>query len=325
MRTAYIANVGTRDIQLDGKPLAANEIRTQSQHILDNYNEHRARLTAPILRHGIQEILDKLGKDGCIDRVLLFVTDQSSDVSQSKSDTLYLGGILELFLPDVFGAKIGKVECCSIPHDPANYDRMRVFFGDALKSRIKPNDFTSIWVAPVGGIPACNTGMLLNAVRLYRRHCQLMFVYENAAVQTLDLHRDKVRDAEAELFGSTGTGQAKVLLSIRELDAPKSMPVDKEVSLGFGYLAGQGLAKYDSQSRTTRAQRPALPASLRFEVNCIFRSLSPKHVDDLLRGARAPGWSGITYTPRNGLLDAGEYCLQRGRYTSRIVAGASKH
>lgn len=221
LRTAYIANVGTRDINVGGKTLAdivqpdktkppEKSIRDYSAEILDEYGTYRGRITAPILEPGLRQVLDSLGPDGQIDTLLMFVTDQT-DPNHRKNDTLFIGAILERRLPEIFGGRIGNVECCSIPHNPSGYDEMHAFFARELRNRIKSHEHARVWAAPVGGPPACTNGLILNVVGLYGDASRLIFVYENGTSRTLDLHRT--------ILQKYATEQAKAHLDRRDFGA----------------------------------------------------------------------------------------------------------
>lgn len=104
----------------------------------------------------------------------------------------------------------------------------------------------------------------------------------------------EVRTAEDELFGSTRTGQAKILLSISNVQGEKLLR-EQSLDLGLGYLAGLGLA---TAARGAGAdgwmltKRPALAPRLQFEVKLLLRSVGEAQEARLRRSLVALGLLG---------------------------------
>jgi len=203
LRTAFIANIGMRDVFLDDNQLAVGAIRDESKKILDAYDQYHQRLSTPILTPGIEHVLRELGKSGRIDLVLLFASDQPRSKDESKNDTLYFGQILERILPERYGNRLGRVECRLISINPANYDHASKFFAENLRPQL-PQDIEQVWLSLTGGIPACNSGLLLNAIRFYEHACQAIYVnpaspdHAPDRVQVLDIHRTILGDFARE-------------------------------------------------------------------------------------------------------------------------------
>lgn len=99
----------------------------------------------------------------------------------------------------------------------------------------------------------------------------LRFWYRAIALAEYGGSVDKVREAEATLFGSTDMGQARVLLSIGEITGERPLKPYSKFELGLAYLAGQGLTKYTKEAQAYLTQRPAIEPGLRFTVTCLFR------------------------------------------------------
>jgi hypothetical protein len=188
VRVAYIANVGARDVLVKGEPLTSP--RPDGEALLAQVDARRADLSAPILERGIDHVLARTER---IEQMVLFASDQphaSTDEIHWNRDTIALGRILQRLLKDEYSERVGRIDCCSMPCNPADYDQTYKFFKDQLPRQVPPASIEAVWIAPVGGAPASNTGLLLNAVRIYREPCQLIYVLERGRVQTLDLHEE---------------------------------------------------------------------------------------------------------------------------------------
>jgi hypothetical protein len=186
-------------VLIEGKALGF--ARTEGAELLARYDIVREKLSAPILVHGLRRVVEEATR---IDRVQLFASDQPrssvTDEKHWRRDTVELGRILQRLLKDVFGERVGHVDCCLMQRNPADYDQANAFFAEQLRRQVPPADFDAVWIAPVGGAPASNTGLLLNAIRIYRKRCQLIYVPEDERVQaqTLDLHREILHDYARE-------------------------------------------------------------------------------------------------------------------------------
>jgi CRISPR-associated protein Cmr1 len=111
-----------------------------------------------------------------------------------------------------------------------------------------------------------------------------------------------VQKAEAELFGSTDKGQAKVRLSMREIGSSKTSPKGEVVATGFGYLAGQGLAEYKKETKKVETSRSAILPGARFDVTLLFRNPTPQEITDARRALIALGLlGGLGARTRRGL------------------------
>lgn len=207
---AYLANVGTRDILLDGKPLPWP--RPDGADLLSQYETVRSRLDAPILLPGLHHVLGLVHR---VDLVVLFASDQPDPPATRedfwKRDTIHLGRILAQFLQDRLAGRVGRVECRPIPHDPSSHDHAVRFYSNELPILVPPAEYDAVWLAPIGGVDACNMGLTLNAVRLYRRNCQAIYVNPMGHVQTLELHKD--------ILGGYAREEGRAHLSRRDFPA----------------------------------------------------------------------------------------------------------
>lgn len=130
----------------------------------------------------------------------------------------------------------------------------------------------------------------------------LRFWYRAIALAECGGDVNAVRNAEADLFGSTDKGQAKVRLSMREIGSSKTSPKGEVVSTGFGYLAGQGLAEYKKATKAVETTRPAILRGARFEVTCLFRTPKAEEIEVVRRALIALGLlGGLGARTRRGL------------------------
>jgi hypothetical protein len=192
----YLANVGTRDVTLDGRPLPLP--RPDGERLLRAYLEYPEafghRLDAPILLPGL---LRAIRVAGSVDRLVLFVSDQPEGVAPEHRDrdTVHLGELLRLWLPRcaVLGGGLGEVRVVAIPGNPADYSTAILFYERALPGLV-PDGARTVYVAPVGGADASNTGLWLASVRLFRARVEAIYVMPGGRVEQIPLARVLLRD-----------------------------------------------------------------------------------------------------------------------------------
>jgi len=196
MKVAYLANIGTRDVMVDGQYL--NRPRAEGERLLQNYDKVWQTLAAPILWPGLQYVLSLSGN---IERVYLFASDQDKTVEEKfrDKDTVYFGNILERWLPQSFPEQIMCVIPIPIPGNPADYNRMNQFFAQRLPELIVPSEWDVIFIATVGGADASNMTLLYNAVQIFHERCQLIYVMPNGEVLPLDLGQQMLREQTRSL------------------------------------------------------------------------------------------------------------------------------
>lgn len=192
------ANLGTRDILInnpEGLGRAGLKISLTTEGWLSKPREDGKRLwelyrdneqigiyiEAPIqmvwLEH-VFEIIDHL------DRLYLFVSDQpeSTDERYRSKDTYWIGQILRKRLLDQaeqMNKSIGSIQVASIAGNPANYEGTIPFFEKSLRellNHVNPQDVTCAYIVPVGGADASNVALMLQAVRLFRRKTELLYI-----------------------------------------------------------------------------------------------------------------------------------------------------
>jgi hypothetical protein len=204
MRVAYLANVGTRDLQRGGEQL--KQPRKDGEDLLAaDWNAVRSQLSAPILAPGLRHVLQQAGS---LVRLQLLVTDQPpprpGERDYRPSDTLNFGKLLQRLLTEQFGPALQEVAWEPMRFNPADYNETLGFFAKYLPLLVPPETVDFVYIAPVGGTDACNAALTIHAVQLYRDKCQFIYVMPWGDVQTLYLSQELLavidrREAAAHL------------------------------------------------------------------------------------------------------------------------------
>jgi len=185
MHTVYLANVGTNDVQREGAPIRSP--RVEGKALLEDYENVREQLSAPILVPGLQRAIEEAG---FIDRLILFVTDQPAHVEERyrARDTLYFGELLKRLLKDMpdIGPYVGDILLETIPGNPADH-RVTLPFYRRILPQLIPDEVVTVYVAPVGGVDAANEALWITAVRLYTHKVQIIYVTPEGRVEDLPL------------------------------------------------------------------------------------------------------------------------------------------
>lgn len=196
----YLANVGTRDLTVDGQTLTSP--REDGEKLLEEYlRDPEAvgqRLNAPILLPGLRRAAEAAGR---IDRLVLFASDQPETTlpKYRNFDTVFLGEILRRWLPtcpDLAG-RLQKVVLVRIPGNPADYNNTIPFYERELPNLV-PETAYMVYVAPVGGADASNVALWLAAVRRFRTRVEVIYVTPEGRVEEVPLARLLLREQVAQ-------------------------------------------------------------------------------------------------------------------------------
>ena len=178
MATVFVANLGARDVVVDGQKL--EQPRQDGERLLKQWPEVASRLTLPILEPTLQHLRER----GLMpDRIVLVATDQPESVATAhrSRDTVHFGEVAKLALARRFQLGADRLFTRPIRHEnPALYDEMHQFFRRLLGS---PRDrafvgATRCYVLPVGGTPAANAGLLHAAVEQFGAGCVALYLRE---------------------------------------------------------------------------------------------------------------------------------------------------
>ena len=185
MKTVYLANVGTNDVQREGKLIPSP--RVEGKALLENYENVRGQLQAPILVPGLRRAITEAGS---IDRLVLFVTDQPDYVEERYRlrDTLYFGELLKRLLKDMpdIGPYVREILLETIPGNPADH-RITLPFYQRVLPRVVSDHVVTVYVAPVGGVDAANEALWITAVRLFSHKVQIIYVTPEGHVEDIPL------------------------------------------------------------------------------------------------------------------------------------------
>lgn len=197
MSTLVICNVGTRDVVIAGKedekPLP--KARIQGEYLLAQLATAVPEvtpdaLTFPILKPALDAILAEEAS-GRIDRLVLIGTNQDEAITppwHRQNDTLFYAQLARQVLIPRFGAQIGQAQVIEVgaeksPINPALYDHAYNRLGEIVGGLADPD--VTCYVAPVGGIPALNTALILQGVRFFGERCRVRFVTEEGRPYSL--------------------------------------------------------------------------------------------------------------------------------------------
>ena len=198
MKVCLIANVGKRDLQIDGTPLLGNgeaDLRAKSTAIAGNYDAVKDRLSAPMIQPAIERIHRLEGQR--LAAVVLVATDQK-DERFRPGDTIGCAEVLKRFLFDVLSRnrapekKVLEQEpsLVRITDAPHRYDRMAEYYQRSVVTVKALRDADRVYLLCAGGTPACNTALLMEGVAQFREKCHVLNVDEGTGtVRPLDMGR----------------------------------------------------------------------------------------------------------------------------------------
>lgn len=198
-KVCLIANVGQRDLQLDGQPISHDQMRGQATTFLNELNTYQPRLSMPMLSAALKRV--QSNSDGKrIDAVILAATDQA-DEKYRQGDTEPAAQVLKKLIEELQN-RPACVVVAPIRDAPNSYDRMLDVYRREIVTRKPVKDAEQIYVLCTGGTPACNTALLLASVEKYRDRVTALYVNEKTSVCTplqigeilLDGYRRAARD-----------------------------------------------------------------------------------------------------------------------------------
>lgn len=192
-KVLILANVGSRDVLLDGQPL--KPARDAGGELLERYEEVKDRIELPIISAGLRHVEslgrrypEVLGRNERTPQIGLFCTDQR-DPDYRESDTVELAEVARRRLPALFPARrenkglrirVGKksVRTFSISRNPARYDHMYSFFEEFFSSdsHLRSPEEWLCFVLASGGTPAMSSMLLLHAIGHFGANCVQVYV-----------------------------------------------------------------------------------------------------------------------------------------------------
>lgn len=183
MSVIVFCNVGTRDVTL-GQPETLPP-RPLGERYLADLDNLRDQLQFPIIQNVLQEVLNSQG--GAIDHLIFIGTDQQSE-KFSPRDTRFFAEIMAKVIPDRFPGRLKQIEVATIGAnvDPSLYDEALDAMEPILMPYAADAEATCI-ILPVGGIPACNTALILQGVRLFGERCHIFYQSESGEAIPLEV------------------------------------------------------------------------------------------------------------------------------------------
>jgi len=186
MTILVLCNVGARDVTVEKRVLKL--AREEGRRLLEEYPAVAPRLAFPIIEPCLRYIVAQhppiKEQPGGVDRLVLFGTDQP-DPKYQHSDTLYFAELAVRRLPDLLGDRVRSIERQLIQGiNPALYDEAFEKF-DELLAELPHAEVEICYVIIAGGIPACNTALLLQGVRHYGDRLRVVYLPKGGEPQEL--------------------------------------------------------------------------------------------------------------------------------------------
>ncbi len=194
MTVLVLCNIGARDVMLDGQ--APAPARTEGERLLEpaRYAAVAPRLAFPIIAPCLRYIVGQ--HPAGVDRLVLYGTDQP-DPAYQPTDTLHFAELAARRLPELLPGQVRHARPILIQGiNPAMYDEAFDRFG-ALLADLPDDEVATCYVILCGGIPACNTALLLQGVRRYGDRLRVVYLPQRgephelrAGQQVMDAFRE---------------------------------------------------------------------------------------------------------------------------------------
>lgn len=176
-----VANVGSRDVRYRDETI--EPARSRGKELLERFEETGPELSFPIIIPALEYILKY---EGGIGLLLLCYTDQEPETAGShrESDTVHFARLIKKGFDSNVKALSGikrpaRVDIRKIDCNPSQYDACfdfyRKSFQHLAEKYFQPSQ-TRCYVLPVGGTPACATGLLLASIAVYRGNALQVYV-----------------------------------------------------------------------------------------------------------------------------------------------------
>lgn len=227
-RVLLLTNVGNRDLALDGQFLKS--VRTESERLLEEWKRLEqagsredldalaARIALPILLPALQWALEEHGR---VDMLVLYATDQveGTEPRLREQDTLYLAELMKRWLnrhPWKTQGKLGKVQVQVLRGlNPSLHDQAYAWYDKEVRRKWR-EEFHVCVVSLAGGTPACNTALLLQAIRAFGRRAQVVYIPKEGSALRLriaeELHQSFQNHALQAALGRCDFAAARALM-----------------------------------------------------------------------------------------------------------------
>ena len=232
-RFIFLTNIGTSDIE-ELKKEKERFFEVTKKSLKENKWEN---LTLGILEPEIEE-LEKRYEDFSSSKIFLFGTKQEPSHPQ---DTIYATEIAKRKIISRFNLDEEEVEIILIKENPADFDKMQIFYKDfleGLKGILSEN--TDLVVSITGGTPAQNFSLLLNSIFLFPEKVKAIYLFRGQK-------KPKFLDINQEIFDEIVKKQIQILKenelfypSIKLIEKwPSSFTYDEKIKLEFSSAISQ--------------------------------------------------------------------------------------
>jgi hypothetical protein len=285
VQVIVVCNVGNRDVALEGEARPPHPARSAGWGLLQRYDEVAQRLRFPIIGPCLRYVSERHPEG--IDRLVTYGTDQE-DPTYRDRDTLHFSTLAARRLPELLGPALREAQSRTIAGiNPALYDEAFEAFDDLLDD-LPEDDVDVCYVAIAGGIPACNTALLLQGVRHFGDRLRVVYVPQQGEPQELRAGQ-QVIDAFRE---ATAIEHLERLDFANALPRLESLGADPGVTGLVRYAAQRFAFDFRSAQSTllrvlrdgSRPVRRFVQAHLRHDLDVLLDEASgPRRLRALLR------------------------------------------
>lgn len=197
-KVLVFCNIGTRDIELTGETLAPPfpSPRQRGQNLLDQAHQDPtfwAKLRLVVSDPPMKEVLQQVNQ---IDQLVCIGTDQPPPPQtlprHYQNDTIFYAQLATTYFQHQYPGRIAQISTAIIHHrNPSLYDAMMEWYGQTLQKYLavyaQEKEKPLCYILPTGGVPACSTALLIQAVRLFQEQCHVIYQPEEGPVWPLEV------------------------------------------------------------------------------------------------------------------------------------------
>jgi len=196
MSVWFLANVGSRDVQVEERSDLPRESRVLGDLILSDWEGFKGQLKLPILMHALEWVLRQEGQES-LEGVVLFASDQR-DERYRPSDTLPFAQIIARVIAEGYPALAQRVRIVPIQDNPSDYDAMHRFYAAALREFEQAH---KAYLEVTGGTPSMSFMLLWHGIDVLGERAYPLYVArDQARPRNLTIGRDlKARELIADV------------------------------------------------------------------------------------------------------------------------------